>query len=399
MVVSADGIWLEMANGRRVMDFHGNAAHQVGHGHPRVVAAVQDALGQLPFCPRRYTNPWAIALAERLTDLAPMPDARVLFMPGGAEAISAALVLARIVTGRHKTISIWDSCHRATLEAISAGGQAHFWSGVGPLMPGALQAPPPEPCGCPFPCGDDCDLSCAHFIDQVLEREGDVAAVQAESVHSSSSAASSAYWCALRASCDRHGAMLILDEIPTGLGRTGRVFACEHFDVVPDILVLGKGLGGGVMQLAALLARREWDVVGERAVGHFTHEKSPVACAAGLATLDVIESEDLVARARRLGAHDAARLAELTAQGQRMGRATGIGLLLGLDIARGSAAKPTEVDRAERVLFRCLGWGLSFKLTRGATLDLCPPLTIERADLDRAIDRIASALLAEPECG
>ena len=116
------------------------------------------------------------------------------------------------------------------------------------------------------------------------------------------------YWRIVREACDRHGALLILDEIPTALGRTGKMFACEHYDIVPDMLVIGKGLGGGVYPLAALIVREHLDVSPDRALGHYTHEKSPVGCAAGLATLQVIEEEGLLERADRLGAHALTRL-------------------------------------------------------------------------------------------
>ena len=134
--------------------------------------------------------------------------------------------------------------------------------------------------------------------------QGDVAAVIAEPIRSTTAEPPPpGYWRRVRASCDRHGALLIFDEIPTALGRTGTMFACEHFDAIPDMLVIGKGLGGGVFPMAALLARSELDTVGSRALGHYTHEKSSVGCAAALATLDVIAADDLLSAAVALGAH------------------------------------------------------------------------------------------------
>ena len=190
-----------------------------------------------------------------------------------------ALKLARAATGRFKTISMWDSFHGASLDAISIGGEAIFRQGIGPLLPGAEHVPPPDPAGCPF-CEDRCNLKCADYIEYVLEKEGDVAAVVAETVRSTPFIPPPDYWKRVRAACDRHGALLILDEIPTCLGRTGTIFAFEQYGIVPDMVCIGKGLGGGIFPLAALIAREDFNrAMPGRALGHYTHEKNPVACA------------------------------------------------------------------------------------------------------------------------
>jgi 4-aminobutyrate aminotransferase len=268
-LASASGIWLQDVEGRRYMDFHGNSVHQVGHGHPRVVRAVKDALDTLPFSPRRFTNEAAVALARRLVELAPGNLAKVLFAPGGTSAIGMALKLARIATGRHKTISMWDAFHGASLDAISIGGEALFRRDIGPLLPGTEHVPPCDPRGCRFGCGGTCDARCADYVGYVLDKEEDVAAVIVETVRSTDvQIPPRAYYEKLRAACDRHGTLLILDEIPIGLGRTGEMFAFEHYGIVPDMVVLGKGLGGGVFPMAALIAREGLDVAAERALGH-----------------------------------------------------------------------------------------------------------------------------------
>src|SRR5262245_34331526 len=304
---SASGTWLETVDGRRIMDFHGNSVHQLGHGHPRVVAAVKKALDALPFSPRRYTNEYAVQLAKRLVDLSGLD--KVLFAPGGAEAIGMALKLARLATGRHKTISMWDSFHGASLDAISIGGEALFRSGIGPLLPGTEHVQPCDPGHCNFGCNRSCDTRCADYVEYVLAKEEDVAAVIVETVRSTDvQVPPREYYKKLRAACDRHGALLILDEIPVCLGRTGTMFAYEPYGIVPDMVVLGKGLGGGVFPMAALIARKGLDIAGERALGHYTHEKSPVGCAAALATLDVIEEDGLLKKSRILGERALARL-------------------------------------------------------------------------------------------
>jgi 4-aminobutyrate aminotransferase len=196
---------------------------------------------------------------------------------------------------------MWDSFHGASLDAISIGGEALFRSGIGPLLPGCEHVPPPDNRHCPFSCGNACNLKCADYIEYVLEKEGDVAAVIAETVRSTPYIPPRDYWKKVRAACDKHGALLILDEIPHCLGRTGKMFTCEHFDVVPDMLVIGKGLGGGIFPLAALIAREDLNVMGENALGHYTHEKNPVACAAALAAIEFTETEGLTENAWKIG--------------------------------------------------------------------------------------------------
>lgn len=389
-----DGSYLHDVEGRKILDFHGNSVHQVGYGHPRVVAAIQQQLADLPFCPRRYTNRPAIDLAKKLVEKAPGDLNRVLFAPGGTAAIGMALKLARAATGRHKTISLWDSFHGASLDAISIGGEAIFRNGMGPLLPGTEHVPPPDPTSCPFKCGATCSLQCADYIAYVLEKEGDVAAVIAETVRSSPYVPPRDYWKKVRAACDRHGALLILDEIPTCLGRTGAFFVHEHYDVVPDMVVIGKGLGGGIFPLAALIAREELNTaMADRALGHYTHEKSPVACAAALATIETIESESLLGQATAMGDYAMTRLREMQATFPIISDVRGLGLLIGVELKDPkTGARATEA--AEQVLYACLSRGLSFKVSMGNILTLVPPLTISREEMDEALGILEASLTA-----
>jgi len=389
-----DGSYLHDVEGRKILDFHGNSVHQVGYGHPRVVAAIQQQLADLPFCPRRYTNRPAIDLAKKLVEKAPGDLNRVLFAPGGTAAIGMALKLARAATGRHKTISLWDSFHGASLDAISIGGEAIFRNGMGPLLPGTEHVPPPDPTSCPFKCGTTCSLQCADYIEYVLEKEGDVGAVIAETVRSSPYIPPRDYWKKVRAACDRHGTLLILDEIPTGLGRTGTFYVHEHYDVVPDMVVIGKGLGGGIFPLAALIAREDLNTaMADRALGHYTHEKSPVACAAALATIETIESEGLLEQASALGDYAQTRLRTMQAAFPLIGDVRGLGLLLGVELKDPeTGARATEV--AEQVLYGCLSGGLSFKVSMGNILTLVPPLTISREEMDEALGILEASLVA-----
>ena len=372
-LTGCDGIYLTDAAGRRYMDFHGNSVHQVGHAHPRVIEAVKRQFDDLAFCPRRFTNRPAIALAERLAKLAPGNLAKVLFAPGGTAAIGIAMKLARYATGRHKTVSMRDAFHGASLDAISIGGEALFRDGLGPLLPGCFHVAWPS-------AAADADA-----IEKIMVEEGDVGAVIAEPMRCTTiGRPPDAYWRRVRELCDRRGALLVFDEIPLALGRTGRMFCCEHSGVTPDILVLGKGLGGGVMPMAATIARDDLDIAPHRALGHYTHEKSPLGAAAALATLDVIESENLLERSSELGAKTVSRLRELQQRHNAVIDVRGLGLAMGVEV--------NSPDAAERVLYDCLENGLSFKVSGGTTLTLTPPLTITDEQMADALAILDTAL-------
>ena len=397
-IAKAEGIWIEDTAGRRYMDFHGNSVHHLGYAHPRVVAAIKAQLDALSFSPRRFTNAVSVELAEALAALAPGDLDKVLFTTGGSDANEVALRLARAATGRFKTLSFWDAFHGAGFGASSVGGEATFRSGIaGPLLPGAEHVAPFNCYRCAYGHAgpEACGLACAKMVDYVLEREGDVAAVIAEPMRAVPVVPPAGFWKAVRASCDRHGALLIMDEIPTGLGKTGAMFAFEHDEVVPDIVTLGKALGGGILPIAAVVARRDLDVAGDFAIGHYTHEKNPVTARAALETLAVIREEGLVARAAELGTHALARLGAALDGCRIVGDLRGRGLMFGVEIVEDRDTRAPAKERAERIHYRCLDAGLSFKISAGCVLTLSPPLVIDRADLDRALDIVAAAILAE----
>ena len=389
VLAGADGSEVTNIQGDRYIDFHGNSVHQIGYQHPKVLEAIRNQLDTLPFCPRRFTNVPAIELAQKLIDLTPSDLGRVLFAPGGTSAIGMALKIARMVTGRFKTISMWDSFHGASLDAISIGGEADFRKNAGPLLPGTEHVPPPNPANCPFNCNGSCNLQCADYVDYVLEKEGDVAAVVSETVSSVPYFPPADYWHRVREACDKHKALLILDEIPHSLGRTGTLFAFEQYEITPDLLILGKGLGGGVFPLAAVIAKEEFNVVEDRSIGHYTHEKNPVACAAGLATLEVIVEENLAERSKILGREVKRHLQTNLDQFNCVADVRGLGLLLGVELAD---QQYDGKKLASEILYACLQSGLSFKVSMGTVLTLAPPLNISQKDLDTALDILIKAI-------
>ncbi len=389
-ICESKGIYLRDMQGRQIMDFHGNSAHQVGYGNARVIEMIKKQLDEIPFCPRRYTNQMAIDLARRLAELAPGNLNKLLFTPSGTSAIGMALKLARYATSRHKTISMWGSFHGASLDAISIGGDSMFRKDVGPLLPGTEHIPPPTRGKCHFNCVDDEHTGCINYLDYILEKEGDVAAIIAEPMRwTTAELPPKNYWRRVREICDHRGVLLIFDEIPSAIGRTGKMFVCEHFDVVPDMLVIGKGLGGGIFPMAALIAREELDIVGDLALGHYTHEKSSVGCAAALATINCLYEDDLIENAITLGKHAMQRLIKMQSRLSLIHEVRGLGLYLGIELR--SDGKPAN-NKADTVLYHSLSRGLSYKVGGGCVLTLCPPMTITLEELNKALDIIEEGI-------
>ena len=389
-ISESKGIYLKDMQGRQIMDFHGNSVHQVGYGNTRVVEAIKKQLDEIPFCPRRYTNQVAIDLAKRLAELAPGNLNKLLFTPGGTSAIGMALKLTRYKTNRHKTISMWGSFHGASLDAISIGGDSMFRKDVGPLLPGTEHIPPPTRGKCHFNCDDEEHTGCIDYLKYILEREGDIAAIIAEPMRwATAELPPQNYWKRVREICDQLDVLLIFDEIPSAMGRTGKMFVCEHFDVVPDMLVIGKGLGGSIFPMAALIAREELDILNNRALGHYTHEKSSVGCAAALATIDCLYEDNLIENAVTLGKHAMSRLIEMQKRLPLIHQVRGLGLFLGIELRRNN--KPAN-DEADTVLYHSLSRGLSFKVGGGCVLTLCPPMTITLDELNKALDIIEEGI-------
>lgn len=397
----AEGIWIEDTAGRRFMDFHGNNVHHIGYGHPRLIEAIKKQMDDLPFSPRRFTNDPAVALARKLADITPGNLGKTLLATGGSDAIDMALKLARIVTGRHKTLSFWDSFHGAGFGGVSVGGESLFrGEPVGPLLPGTEHLAPFACYRCPYGHKDqgvqknfeNCGLACAEMVRYVLEKEGDIAAVIAEPIRAVPYTPPAGFWQTVRKACDDTGTLLIFDEIPNGLGKTGKMFSCDHDGVAPDMLVCGKSLGGGMLPIAALVAHPGFDVAETKSIGHYTHEKNPVTSRAALTTIEIIEDEDLVENAATVGAYALERLNDMRDRYAIIGDVRGAGFLMGLDLVKDRDTREPETEIADRILYRCLNGGLSFKTTMGNVLTLTPSLITTRADMDKALDILENAI-------
>ncbi|SUP38712.1 4-aminobutyrate aminotransferase [Vibrio owensii] len=383
---AAEGIYIQDATGKKYMDFHGNNVHQLGYGHPYVIKRVQEQIAQLPFSPRRFTNETAIECAEKLTQICGGELNRVLFAPGGTSAVGMALKLARHITGNYKVVSLWDSFHGASLDAISVGGEACFRQGMGPLMAGVERIPPAVSYRGAFPVADGSDVHYADYLEYVIEKEGGVGAFIAEAVRNTDvQVPSKAYWKRIREICDKHNVMLIIDDIPNGMGRSGEWFTYQAYDIEPDMLCIGKGLGGGLVPIAAMVTKDKYNTAEQISMGHYTHEKSPIGCAAALATMEAIEQDGLLDKAKADSQFMREKLLEMKAKYPVIGDVRGIGMLWGIELVTDHESKARAYDEAEAVLYQCLNNGVSFKVSQGNVIQLSPPLIITREQLTEAL--------------
>ncbi|AGQ95938.1 aspartate aminotransferase family protein [Vibrio parahaemolyticus] len=383
---AAEGIYIQDATGKKYMDFHGNNVHQLGYGHPHVIKRVQEQIAKLPFSPRRFTNETAIECAEKLTQICGGELNRVLFAPGGTSAVGMALKLARHITGNYKVVSLWDSFHGASLDAISVGGEACFRQGMGPLMAGVERIPPAVSYRGAFPVADGSDVHYADYLEYVIEKEGGVGAFIAEAVRNTDvQVPSKAYWKRIREICDKHNVMLIIDDIPNGMGRSGEWFTYQAYDIEPDMLCIGKGLGGGLVPIAAMVTKDKYNTAEQISMGHYTHEKSPIGCAAALATMEAIEQDGLLDKVKADSQFMREKLLEMKAKYPVIGDVRGIGMLWGIELVTDHESKARAYDEAEAVLYQCLNNGVSFKVSQGNVIQLSPPLIITREQLTEAL--------------
>ena len=393
VIESAEGIYIINSSGKKYMDFHGNNVHQVGYGNEFVKEAVKKQMDTLPFCPRRYTNETAVKLAEKLGALSPGNLNRVLLMPGGTTAVSTALKLARAVTGKHKIVTCWDSFHGASMDAISVGGEAQFRSYMGPMMPGVERIPPPSSYRGIFSDNKKGDVFNAEYLEYVIEKEGDIGAFIAETIRNTDvQIPSKPFWKKVREICTKHGVLLILDEIPIAFGRTGTMFSYEHYGIEPDIVCLGKGLGAGIIPIAAIVARDDFNVADDVALGHYTHEKGTLGSAAALAMLQFIEDNRLLEKVKADELFMKEQLTALKEKYPLIGDIRGIGLLWGIELVRDRNTKEKAIKESEAVMYECLKRGMSFKVSAGNVLQLSPPLIITRDQLKEALSIVETAI-------
>jgi adenosylmethionine-8-amino-7-oxononanoate aminotransferase len=410
----AEGCWLVAAGGHRILDAAGGAiVANVGHGRAEVGEAMARAATRTSYLVPPFASEERVRLTERLRDRW-LPEAltRVLFTSGGSESVDAALRIARQhfvakgETSRWKVIGRELGYHGVTLATLAVGGHTRRRKGLEPLLLDFPHAPACYPLRCGL-CRGRCELQCADALEALLLREGPetVAAFVAEPIGGSTAGAlepPDGYWPRIAEICARHGVLVIADEVMTGFGRTGRRFAVEHFGVVPDLLVGGKGLTGGYAPMGAVFAKES--VVAPIAdVGHevmfYTYGAHPASCAAAEAVLDIMEREQLVARAEQMGARLREKLATRFEKHPHVAERRGRGLLQALELVRDRetlAPFPAEARVTARVVATGLKLG-AFFYPGGCdpardVICLGPAFTISETELDFLVDVLERAL-------
>jgi 4-aminobutyrate aminotransferase len=402
VVARGEGAVVEDVDGNRFLDCNaGIAVVATGHCHPKVVEAIQSQAAQLIHMSGTdfyYEN--MVTLAEKLAALAPGGlERRVYFGNSGTEAIEAAIKMARYHTGRDKFIAFYGAFHGRTIGSLSLTASKNVQrKGFGPLMPGVTHVPYPYCYRCAYgKKPEDCAVECVKFIEDTVLRTTlppeEVAAIVMEPVQGEGGyvVPPQKFFDELRRVAEKHGILIIADEVQSGMGRTGRMWASDHFGLVPDILAVAKGIASG-MPLGATIARTElmqWKPGAHAS----TFGGNPVSVAAGLATLELLESE-LIENATRIGAHMMSRLREFPKRFRQVGDVRGLGLMIGLEIVRDQVTRERDPDtrnRIERMMFErgvlILGCGPN-------SLRLCPPLVISKDQADFAVDTLAEVLAA-----
>ena len=397
--VRGQGSEVEDVNGKRYLDFNsGQMCAALGHNHPTITAAVKLACDTLIHAHSSFFNVPEIELAERLASLMPEPLKKSMFLQSGADANEAAINIARKHTGGFEVASPHISFHGMS-DATRALTFAGWHAGYGPPAPGAMAMIAPYCYRCPlaqtFP---DCEYACLDTSFELIDAQttSRPAAVLTEPLFSAGGVIEPPQgWLAeLKQRCEARGMLLILDEEQTGLGKLGEMFVFESEGVVPDIVTLAKHFGGGICISAVVTSVQiEERATAEEFIVTHSHSNDPLACAAGLASLDVVEQDRVPEKARKLGGQLKSKLLALAERFEIIGDVRGRGLLQGIELVRSRETKDPATEAGPQIAAHALREGLIFSVRReGSVLRFVPPATTTEAQLDQAIDILTDAL-------
>jgi len=376
---SAEGTELVDHEGRRYLDFLGGyGVFSLGHRHPKVVEAVKKQLDLMPLSSKVFFNPVQAELAEELAKRAPGDLQYTFFSNSGAEAVEAALKFARVATKRTKTVSTVGSYHGKTMGALGVTGRDKARLPFEPLVPSTTFVP----FGDSEAAAAAIDETTAAMIIEPVQGEGGIHVPPL------------GYLAELRKACDKHGALLIVDEVQTGLGRTGRLFACERDGAAGDIMTLAKCLGGGVMPIGATMCTPAVleKVYGENPLLHTsTFGGNPLACAAGLAALRAIDEEGLVEQSRVKGEYMKAKLMEVQQRQELLKEVRGLGLMVGIEFTMDEVGELAIAQMSKR------GLVAAYTLNNPRVIRFEPPLNVTTDQIDRAVQIFDEAVAETAE--
>lgn len=410
----ANGIYIYDRRGKRIIDFSSQLMNvNIGHGHPRVTEAVVQQMNEVSFVHPGMITAARGELGERLAKIAPGDLSRTFFTLGGADAIENAIKVARMYTGRHKIITLYQSYHGATYGALSAGGDprghAHDHQGV----PNIVHAENPFFYRCPWgsQTPEECGEHAAQHLERIIQYEGPqyVAAILLEGESGTSGCIKYPpnYWKRVREIADKYGIVLIADEVMSGFGRTGKWFGVDHHGVAPDMMCMAKGITSGYIPLGGLMLSEKIAQAFDHAplpIG-LTYSAHPVSCAAANAVLQIYEDENLIENAARMGQYIEAKVEALKEKHPSIGDFRNTGLLGCIELVKNRETKapmsewnaaPSEA--MAKVAAKLTELGL-FTFVRFNWIFTAPPLCITPDEMDEALDLISQALaVADPYC-
>ncbi|WP_160287253.1 acetyl ornithine aminotransferase family protein [Pseudomonas knackmussii] len=386
-------------DGNRFLDFAaGIAVCSTGHSHPQVVEAVKNAADRFLHISSDYWHEEQIRLAETIDRLAPFGEpAMTFFCNSGTEAVEGALKLARYVTGRQRFVGFLGGFHGRTMGSLSFTASKYTQqAGFFPGMPGVTHIPYPNPYR-PLLAGEDQGQAVLNYLENVLFQSNvpahEVAAILLEPIQGEGGylVPPEGFLAGLRALCDRHGILLIADEVQSGAGRTGRMFACEHWGLRPDIVTMAKGLGSG-LPIGLVTAKRTLMQQWKRGAHGNTYGGNPICCAAASATLALIEN-GYMQNAAAMGEYLMQRLREMQQRfPQLIGDVRGKGLMIGVELVADAQSRAPAREFADRLLYSAWRRGLLLLTCGQSTLRLMPPLMIDRATCDEALALLEAAI-------
>jgi len=386
-------------DGNRFLDFAaGIAVCSTGHSHPAVVQAIKDAADRFLHISSDYWHEAQVELAERMNDLSPMKEPVMsFFAQSGTESVEGALKLARYVTGRGRFIGFLGGFHGRTMGSLSFTASKYTQQkGFFPTMPGVTHVPYPNNYR-PLFAGADQGRAVLRYIEEVLFAgnvpASEVAGILVEPIQGEGGylVPPDGFLEGLRELCDRHGILLIFDEVQSGIGRTGKMFAAQHWDVAPDIMTLAKGLGSG-LPIGMVVAKRTIMQKWSRGAHGNTFGGNPLCCAAALATLDLVEHE-YCANAAKVGRYFMDALRRFAERFPVIGEVRGKGLMIGMEIVTDNASKAPAKKLCDALVTRAFHNGLILLSCGISTLRFMPPLVIDEADVDEAMTLLERSLV------
>ena len=392
------GVEVWDVDGNRFLDFAaGIAVCSTGHCHPHVVASIKEAAERFLHISSDYWHEGQVRLAERVAGIAPFGEpAMSFFCQSGTESVEAALKLARYVTGRPRFLGFLGGFHGRTMGSLAFTSSKYTQQkGFFPTMPGVTLVPYPNPYR-PLFAGEDQGKAVLDYIESVLFAgavpAAEVAAVLVEPIQGEGGyiVPPPSFLPGLRALCDRHGILLIADEVQSGIGRTGKMFACEHWGIAPDVVTLAKGLGSGLPIGMVVAKKRVMERWTKGAHGN-TFGGNPICCAAALATLDLVEG-GYVKNADDVGRYFRRRLRELMERHPAIGEVRGKGMMIGMELVKDRASKAPAKELCDAVVTRAFHNGLLLLSCGTSTVRFMPPLLATREHADEAVALVDASL-------